>query len=507
MNHELIEFNMTESYILAIDQGTSGTKALIFDSRGQIISKAIQSLKSYFPQAGFVEQDPIEIYKSVLDSVRLCLQKFSEEPFRNLGDITTCGISNQRETFLLWDKQGNPFCNAIVWQCKRSIEICHRLKNSELENEVKNRTGLIIDPYFSGTKLVWLCENHPQLKGAIKSGEAYFGTVDTWLLFKLTQGQSYFTDHTNASRTLLFNVNDLQWDPYLLGEFNLKNLNLPSAQPSSYSFGCSDFDGFLPDKINISAMIGDSHAAAFGEGCFSPGMAKATMGTGSSILLNTGSKTIESKHGMVATICWSMPHRVDYALEGIIVTCGATINWLRDRLGLFTDKRQTQEMALSVENNSGVYFIPAFSGLGAPHWKMNAKAAIIGLTLGCDKNHIVRAALESIPYQIKDVIAAMEEDSGIKLKELKVDGGITSNHFVMQFLADLLKTNVVNIGIEEVSALGAAYLAGLHKGIFRDIDQLKSLNVERRQFSPGPDMGRVHTFYEGWKETLQQLVV
>jgi glycerol kinase len=498
---------MAENYILAIDQGTSGTKTLIFDSRGQVVSKATKELKSYFPKPGFVEQDPVEIYNSVLDSVKQCVGKFSDrnQPEKSKISITTCGISNQRETFLLWDKKGNPLCKAIVWQCKRSVDICNRLKGSELENEVRERTGLIIDPYFSGTKLLWLYENDHLIKNAIDAGDAYFGTVDTWLLFKLTQGQSYFTDYTNACRTLFFNINDLQWDKFLLDKFNLKKLNLPQPQPSSHLYGRSDFEELLPDKINISAMIGDSHAAAFGEGCFSAGTAKATMGTGSSILLNTGSKITKSEKGMVTTICWSTNDRVDYALEGIIVTAGATINWLRDRLGLFADSRQTEEMAFSVEDNNGVYLVPAFSGLGAPHWKMDLKAAILGLTFGCDKNHIVRAALESIPYQIKDVIAAMEQDCGIKLKELKVDGGITANHFVMQFLADLLKANVINIGMEDVSALGAAYLAGLGEGIFRDIDQLKNLSISKKQFSPRSDTDKIDSSYEGWKKALQQL--
>jgi glycerol kinase len=369
-----------------------------------------------------------------------------------------------------------------------------------------DRTGLIIDPYFSGTKLIWLCENDAVIKNAVDSGKAYFGTIDTWLLFKLTDGHSYFTDYTNACRTLLFNINDLQWDRYLLKKFNLENINLPQAQPSSYLYGQTDFAGLLQNKISISAMVGDSHAAAFGEGCFSSGMAKATMGTGSSILLNTGAKPIQSKKGMVTTICWSLPGRVDYALEGIIVSCGATINWLRDGLGLFVDAQETQQMALSVDNNNGVYLIPAFSGLGAPHWKMDARAAILGLTFGCDKNHIVRAALESIGYQIKDVVATMEQDSGIQLEELKVDGGITANRFVMQFLADLLRTRVINIGMEEVSALGAAYLAGLQQGIFQDIGQLESLNIERKQFCPNVDVKDAHASYEGWKKAVSAVV-
>lgn len=497
---------MNETFILAVDQGTSATKTVVFDTRGRIVAQATQPLKSYFPQPGFVEQEPLEIYQNVLASVKECLNQYRQAVSHDLTKVKTCGISNQRETFLLWDHSGQPLSNAVVWQCKRSVEICSRLKKSGLEKEVKNRTGLIIDPYFSGTKIIWLYENDHRIRSVIDSGEVYFGTIDAWLLFKLTKGKSYCTDYTNASRTLFFNINDLQWDKYLLDKFNLRNLRLPEARPSSYSFGQTDFERLLPNKINISAMVGDSHAAAFGEGCFSSGTAKATMGTGSSILLNTGSKRITSKKGMVTTICWSTADRVDYALEGIIVTCGATVNWLRDQLELFADSRDTQRMALSVESNNGVYFVPAFSGLGAPHWKMDARAAIVGLTLGCDKNHVVRAALESIPYQIKDVITAMEQDSGIKLKELKVDGGITANHFVMQFLANLLKTNVINIGMEEVSALGAACLAGLQQNIFSDIGQLKNLAAGRKQFSPNKDTKKVHASYEGWKKAVKQLL-
>jgi glycerol kinase len=496
---------MKNKYILTIDQGTSGTKTVIFDSQGQIIAKATEPLVSFFPQPGFVEQNPLEIYENILGSLKKCLKEFVETALRGLDEIVCCGISNQRETFLLWDDSGRPLYNAIVWQCKRSVDICNRLKDSALAEEIMRRTGLIIDPYFSGTKLIWLYENDPFIKNVIDTGKAYFGTIDAWLLFKLTDGQSYFTDYTNACRTLLFNINDLQWDRHLLNAFNLKNLNVPQVNPSSYSYGQTDFSGLLPKKISVSAIIGDSHAAAFGEGCFSSGTAKATMGTGSSILLNTGVEKIHSKKGMVTTICWSLPGRVHYALEGIIVSCGATINWLRDSLGLFGDSQETQQMALSVENNNGVYFVPAFSGLGAPHWKMAARAAILGLTFGCDKNHIVRAALESIGYQIKDVISAMEQDSGIKLEELKVDGGIVANRFVMQFLADLLRTRVVNIGMEEVSALGAAYLAGLQHGIFKDVDQLKSLSINRKQLYPNVDAKDAHSSYEGWKKAVQQL--
>jgi glycerol kinase len=497
---------MSENFILAVDQGTSATKTVVFDTNGRIVAQATEPLKSYFPQPGFVEQEPLEIYQNVLASVKKCLEQYRQAVSHDLTKIKACGISNQRETFVLWDNSGRPLSNAVVWQCKRSVEICSRMKKSDLEKEVNERTGLIIDPYFSGTKLIWLYENDQRIRDAIDAGQANFGTVDAWLLYKLTDGASYFSDYTNACRTLFFNINDLQWDKYLLDKFNLQNLNLPQPQPSSYSYGESDFEGLFPDKICISAMIGDSHAAAFGEGCFSSGTAKATMGTGSSILLNTGSKRVQSENGMVTTICWSMPERVDYALEGIIVTCGATINWLRDQLGLFNDSHETEQIALSIENTNGVYLVPAFSGLGAPHWKMDAKAAILGLNLGSDSKHIVRAALESIPYQIKDVISAMEQDSGIKLKELKVDGGISANHFVMQFLANLLKTNVVNIGLEEVSALGAACLAGLQQNIFSDIGQLKNLTTGRKQFCPDKDTKEVHASYEGWKKAVKQLL-
>lgn len=497
---------MSTRYILAIDQGTSGTKTVLFDAAGRIVAKATEPLKSYFPQPGFVEQDPLEIYQNVLASVRKCLEAFRSTAGADPGKIVTCGISNQRETFVLWDESGKPLCNAVVWQCKRSVAVCDRLRGTELAGQIERRTGLIVDPYFSGTKLLWLRENDPKVAEAIQAGRAFFGTVDTWLLYKLTSGRSYLTDHTNASRTLLFNIDQLDWDAHLLNEYGLTSLRLPQARPSSFEYGVTDFEGTLPKAIPISAMIGDSHAAAFGERCFAPGTAKATLGTGCSILLNTGAKRVASKAGMVTTICWSTAERVDYALEGIIVTCGATINWLRDNMGLFADSRQTETMALAVEDSAGVYLVPAFSGLGAPHWKMDLRAAILGLTLGCDRNHIVRAALESIPYQIKDVIVAMEKDSGIRLQQLKVDGGITANRFVMQFLADLLGVDVVNIGIPDVSALGAGLLAGLREGHFKDIGQIRERSVGQQTWSPGPERENVQERYHGWNRAVRQLL-
>lgn len=487
-------------YILAIDQGTSGTKTLIIDESGKVCAKATEALKTNYLDHGFVEQDPEAIFQNVLSSVKKCIEAFTNNGY-NINDIITCGISNQRETFIIWNKEGKPLYNAVVWQCKRSIEICERLKQQGLEQTIKQKTGLIIDPYFSATKLIWLYENNPAIKTAIDNDDAYFGTVDTWLLYKLTNGKNYTTDYTNASRTLFFNLSTLSWDNELLNIFGLSKLNLPECKSSAALFGETDFNGLMNKSIPISSMIGDSHAAAFGEGCFAPGTAKATLGTGCSILMNVGDAVNQSNNGMVSTICWSTENKVQYALEGVIVTCGATIEWLKNEMNLFEDSKQTETMATSVADNNGVYIVPAFSGLGAPHWDMNRKASITGLTFSANKNHIVRAALESIPYQIKDVIEAMEADTKILLQELMIDGGISSNNFIVQFLADLLSKPVVNIGIADVSALGAAYLAGLQQKIFKDSDHIKKLQADNRITNPSGN-NKVMQWYEGWKKAV-----
>jgi glycerol kinase len=488
------------SYILSIDQGTSSTKTIIFDEEGKPVAKGAEPLKSYFLEGGFVEQDPEEIYQNVLASVKKCIDEFKANG-GEVADIKACGISNQRETFVVWDEAGKPLYNAVVWQCKRSVKICERLKSEGQEAVIKSKTGLIVDPYFSGTKLIWLYENIDQVRDAINEGKAYFGTIDTWLLYKLTDGKSYFTDYTNASRTLFFNLSDLRWDEELLMMFLLSKLHLPQVQPSSYLFGESNFDGLFNGPISITGMIGDSHAAAFGEGCFTRGTAKATMGTGSSILMNIGSEVKDSKNGMITTICWSTEDRVDYAFEGVIVSCGSTIEWLKNDVGIITDSKQTEAMATSIADNNGVYLVPAFSGLGAPHWDMNRKASITGLTFDCNKNHIVRAALESIPYQIKDVIEAMVQDADIELKELMVDGGITSNKFILQFLSDLLERRIVNIGMPDVSALGAAYMAGLHACIYKNIEHLQTLNSNKNSVHPVKNK-KISDWYKGWKEVI-----
>lgn len=492
---------MSKAYILAIDQGTSSTKSLVFDENGKVASRGSVPLQTRYFGDGFVEQDPEAIYRNVLDSVSLCLKNLAE----NGGDpahIRTCGISNQRETFVLWDKTGTPLHNAIVWQCKRSIQVCERLKAEGLEAKIRERTGLFIDPYFSGTKLIWLTEQDETIREAVRSGNAFFGTVDAWLLYKLTGGASYATDYTNASRTLFFNLKSLTWDEELLRDFGLTGLHLPALKPSSADFGESTFEGLFSQPVPVQAMIGDSHSAAFGEGCFTPGTAKATLGTGCSIIMNIGQALKPSQNGMVNTICWSMEDRVEYALEGVIVTCGATIEWLKNSLGLFAESRETEALANSVSDNGGVYLIPAFSGLGAPHWQMERKASISGLTFATTKAHLVRAALESIPYQIKDVITAMEDDTGQPLAELMVNGGMTGNQFLLRFLADLLRINVVNQGQPDVSAQGAAFLAGLKNGIYTDIDQLKAILSKRDILSPDPGNDLVKKGYAGWLAAL-----
>lgn len=497
---------MTNSYILAIDQGTSSTKTLLFDGEGRVVARASEPLQTHYFNDGFVEQDPDEIFQNVLTSVGKCIETFVAEG-GDLKAISVCGISNQRETFVVWDENGVPLHNAVVWQCKRSIAVCERLKAEGLAELIQTKTGLFIDPYFSGSKLIWLHKNDETVRLAIDAGNAYFGTVDTWLLYKLTNGQRYLTDYTNASRTLFFNLHTLTWDQELLATFGLSTLNLPEPKPSSALFGESNFNGLFDQTLPITSLIGDSHAAAFGEGCFMPGTAKATLGTGCSIIMNIGKTPTTSQHGMVTTVCWSIEEQsgqplVEYALEGVIVTCGATIEWLKNKLDLFAESRETEAMATAVPNNGGVYIIPAFSGLGAPHWQMSRKASISGLTFGSTKNHLVRAALESIPYQIKDVIVAIEQDTGIPLDELMVNGGISANTFVVQFLADLLGTSVINRAIPDVSALGAAYLAGLKTGLYRDLAHLEQLNANKSVLLPNPNTTSIQGDYAGWQAAL-----
>lgn len=495
---------MSKSYILSVDQGTSGTKAIIFDEFGKIVIKTTAPLKSFYPESGFVEQYPEDIYQSVINAVKSCVSKFKESYDAKEHKIISCGISNQRETFVLWDKDGNPLHNAVVWQCKRSNSICETLKEKQLESTINSSTGLTIDPYFSATKVMWLNENNLKVKEAIFKGAAYFGTIDTWLLYKLTNHKSYKTDYTNASRTLFYNIYNLEWDAALLKTFNLQKLNLPEVTFSSDYFGSSTFDGAFEDAISITGIIGDSQAAFFGEACFVNGMAKATLGSGSSILWNADNLEKQTENGMLTTIGWSVEKQVNYALEGVIVSCGATLEWLKNQLGVFTSHDEIETMASSLTNNEGVYLVPAFSGMGAPYWQKEWKASIHGLTFGAKKEHLVRAALESIAFQIKDVINSLEKDTKTTLKELKVNGGITANEFLMQFLADLLQTPITNIGIEDVSAWGAALMAGLGIKHWKGLDDLPKPSSEFiKSYKPHKENMEIGASYSDWQSILQ----
>jgi glycerol kinase len=487
-------------YILAIDQGTSGTKCVVFDGSGKEICKVVEPLKTHYLDNGFVEQEPEGIFQNVLAAVKKCVIAF-EASGNNRSAIISCGISNQRETFVLWNDKGEPLYNAVVWQCKRSIDICKQLQEKGIGDEIKHKTGLLLDPYFSGTKVMWLAENNAGIQHAISAGNACFGTVDSWLLYKLTKGETHATDYTNASRTLFFNLHTLSWDKALLKHFNLLGLRLPALQPSASNFGESDFDGLFPAPIAITAMIGDSHAAAFGEGCFEKGESKATLGTGCSVLLNTGASLPGDSKGFVTTICWSTEKEIHYALEGVIVSCGAIIEWIKNELRLFDDIAEVQSLIDGVKDSNGVFIIPAFSGLGSPHWDMQRKAEIVGLTFDCKRNHIVRAALETVAFQVKEVLECMEEESNSELKSLSLNGGMTSNKFVLDFLATLLGKPVY-FGVKDASAQGAAFLAGLKAGLYPDIQTLKTIIGKKQTIEPLAENGYHNAVYSQWRELM-----
>ena len=486
-------------YIISIDQGTSGSKAMVISQKGEIISSYTCPFPSYHPQPGFVEQDGNEIITSVLSAVQQAVARF-EAAGNKKRAITAVGISNQRESFLLWDDSGSPLTPVVVWQCKRSIDICSQLLQQGIDPVISDTTGLKIDPYFSGTKFLWLTEHNPDLAAKIKAGSVHFGTIDSWLVFKLTG--VYATDYSNASRTLFMDLDACAWSPAMGDIFGTKGLLLPHIYPSTGHFGETDFGGILNIPIPITAIIGDSHAACFGEGCFTPGTVKATMGTGSSVVMNTGTRA-RSQHGMVSTICWSMEGRTDYALEGVIVSCGSTVTWVLEKLKLAADAQGFDALAESVPTSGGVTFVPAFSGLGGPYWQMDRKAEILGITFGTEAAHVVRAALESYPFQLRDVIAAMENDRGTALKYIQADGGLTHSRPSMQMIADLLNTEVRVDKRHEASAMGAAMLGFIGKGTLRldDVERLIQA-APYDVYRPGQADEGLKSAYSLWKKRI-----
>lgn len=493
---------MDKKYILALDQGTTSCRALLFDRDSQILGIAQKEFTQYYPQPGWVEHDAEEIWSTQYGVIAELLARTQVNP----EEISGIGITNQRETTVIWDKEtGKPIYPAIVWQCRRTTAICDELKARGLEPMFKKKTGLVVDAYFSGTKIKWILDKVPGAHKKSERGELLFGTMDTWLVWKLTQGQVHVTDYSNASRTLLYNIRELKWDEELLHELQVPESMLPEVKPSSYIYGKTSPRGFFGHEIPIAGIAGDQQAALFGQTCFEPGMAKNTYGTGCFMLMNTGNKVIESQSGLLTTIAWGIDGYVSYALEGSIFIAGAVIQWIRDELKLIETTSDSEYFASKVPDNGGVYVVPAFTGLGAPHWDMRARGAIFGLTRGSGKNHIIRAALESMAYQTKDVLTAMEADSGIKLKLLKVDGGAVANNLLMQFQADILGVQVERPKCIETTALGAAYLAGLAIGFWPDTEELIYRYQIDRQFKPQmPDEER-EKFYLGWQKAVDRV--
>lgn len=486
-------------YILALDQGTTSSRAIIFDQLGNVISVAQKEFPQIFPKSGWVEHNPWDIWNSQREVMIEAIEKAKIKP----KEISTIGVTNQRETTIVWDKHtGQPIYNAIVWQCRRTADYCEELKRNGLSEVIKEKTGLVIDAYFSGPKIKWILDNVPEAREKAEEGRLLFGTVDTWLIWNLTGGKVHATDYTNASRTMLFNIKNLDWDDELLEIMNIPRSMLPKTFPSSYFYGvCNIFDGV---EIPITGIAGDQQAALFGQCGFEEGVVKNTYGTGCFILLNTGENIKYSSKGLITTIAYGIGEKVNYALEGSIFIAGAVIQWLRDNLGLIKSSSESEILAKMVEDNGGVYFVPAFVGLGAPYWDMFARGLIIGLTRGAKKEHLVRAALESIAYQTNDVVELMEQETGIKIKELRVDGGASANNFLMQFQSDISNLKVIRPYITETTSLGAAFLAGLGVGIWKDLDEIKRIWKEEKVFTPCMPEEKRRYYLSKWKEAVNR---
>ena len=491
---------MEKKYIVALDQGTTSSRAVVFDKNGDIVSVSQKEFTQIFPKSGWVEQDPMEIWACQSGVMREAIEMTSINP----KEIAAIGITNQRETTIVWDKNtGKPIYNAIVWQCRRTSKICDELKMKNLEPVIKEKTGLIIDAYFSATKIKWILDNVKGAREKAERGELLFGTVDTWLIWKLTNRKVHVTDYSNASRTMMFNIKELKWDEDILEELNIPMSMLPEVKPSSYIYGNTDIH-ILGEEVPIAGCAGDQQSALFGQTCFEKGSAKNTYGTGCFLLMNTGDKLVKSKNGLLTTIAWGIGDEVTYALEGSIFMGGASIQWLRDDLRMLKHASDSEDYANKVEDTNGVYVVPAFTGLGAPYWDMYARGTILGLSRGAKKEHIIRATLESIAYQTKDVLSAMEEDSNILLKDLRVDGGASKNNFLLQFQSDILNVNIHRPKIVETTALGAAYLAGLAVGFYKDFESIKSNFKSDKNFIPHMEEEKRKKLYKGWKKSVSR---
>ena len=485
-------------YIIAIDQGTTSSRAIVFDKNQNMISVAQKEFMQIYPKEGWVEHNPNDIWATQYGVLMEAIQKANIK----ITDIAGIGITNQRETTIVWDKNtGEPIYNAIVWQCRRTASICDNLKAKGLTEYIKENTGLVLDAYFSGTKIKWILDNVEGAREKAKRCELLFGTVDTWLLWKLTGGKVHVTDYTNASRTMIYNIKDLKWDEYLLEELDIPQCMLPEVKDSSCIYGYTNIVG---TEIPIAGMAGDQQAALFGQAGFYAGDIKNTYGTGSFILMNTGEELILSKNGLLTTICIGLNGKVQYALEGSVFIAGAVIQWVRDELRLLYDAKDTEYFATKVKDTNGVYLVPAFVGLGAPYWDMYARGCLVGLTRGVNRSHIIRAAEEAIAYQSKDVIDAMLADSGIELLSLKVDGGASRDNFLMQFQADIINVNVLRPKCVETTALGAAYLAGLAVGFWKDQNEIYDSWKLEREFKPTFTQEEIDKKYGGWKKAVER---
>ena len=491
-----------DKYILTLDQGTTSSRAIIYDQESNIVSVAQQEFTQYYPEAGWVEHDADEIYSTQMTVAFDALMKAG----LTYRDIAAIGITNQRETTVIWDRiTSQPIYNAIVGQCRRTTDYCDKLREDGYEALVREKTGLIIDPYFSGTKIKWILDNVPGAREKAESGNLLFGTIETWLIWKMTGGTVHVTDYSNASRTMLFNIHTLEWDREILELLDIPDSILPEPVSCSEIYGETKADLF-GGPILISGSAGDQQAALFGQTCFREGEAKSTYGTGNFLLLNTGDKAVLSENGLLTTIAWGLDREVKYALEGSVFVCGAVIQWLRDELGLIGSAPESEEIAKSVKDTNGVYIVPAFVGLGAPYWDSRARGVITGLTRGANRSHIVRAALESIAYQCHDLIRAMEKDLGKKLSYLYVDGGAAANDFLMQFQSDVLNLEVVRPASVETTSLGAAYLAGLAVGYWKDLDDVDDNWKKDRSFIPEMESSQRDKLLAGWSDAVKRAI-